>query len=52
MGFTHVLVNRRFWPAEPTEPWRLLIEQAIQEGKLEQVFSAKREEVYLIRSQE
>lgn len=51
MGFTHVLINRRFWPAEPTEPWRLLIEQAIHEGILEQVFTAKGEEVYFIHSQ-
>lgn len=50
MGFTHVLINRRFWPSESTETWRLLIEQAIREGMLEQVFSAKGEEVYWIRS--
>lgn len=48
MGFTHVLINRRFWPAEPSEAWRLQIEQAIREGMLELVFSAKGEEVYRI----
>jgi hypothetical protein len=52
MGFTHVLINRRFWPAQPQESWRIQIEQAIQEGMLQLIFSAKGEEVYAISKTE
>ncbi len=45
-GITHILINRRFWPQESIESWRIQLEQAIAVQEIRLLFDARGVEVY------